>query len=569
MSTHKIPQRSLKLKAGIIIVILQVILRFVIPSLIPSATEIGVLGGMVFGLAFMVWWAFFSRAPRAERWGAIALMILVLIITSQLLDDSIGTAMMGMMFPSYAIPVLCPAFLIWAVATQRLAVRLRWILMVLTITISCGAWTLVRSDGITGLSVADFTWRWAETAEERLIAKSDDTIMLGTSTTTTMNTEAEWPGFRGPGRDGIVHGTSISSDWSASPPEEMWRQAIGPGCSSFAIHGSYFYTQEQLGEDELVSCYELETGNPVWKHHDAARFWDSHAGAGPRSTPTLANGRVYTCGATGIVNVLNAEDGSVLWTRNAATDIKAETREWGFTSSPLVTGNVVIVALAGTPVAYDAGTGDLKWTGDDGGSGYSSPHLMTIDGVDQVLFMSENGAMSLAPNDGNLLWEYPWPQPDRILQPAQVPNGDVLLNTGGGKGMKRMKISKGSEGWSLVERWTSVELKSFFNDIAIHNGHAYGFSGPFLRSINLADGTRNWKGGRYGGQLILLADQDLLIILSEKGEIALVGATPEKFNELSKMPAIEGKTWNHPAMAGNILLVRNSFEMVAYQLSNL
>ncbi len=316
----------------------------------------------------------------------------------------------------------------------------------------------------------------------------------------------------------------------------------------------------------MVSCYNLTTGEPVWKHYDEARFWESHAGAGPRSTPTLRGDRVYTCGATGIVNVLRASDGILVWSRNAATDIDAEARKWGFTSSPLVFENVVIIALAGTLVAYHANTGDHLWTSSDGGSGYSSPHLMTIDGIDQVLMMNQKGAVSLNPDNGKQLWEYPWPYPDRIIQPGQTPDGDILLNTGGGEGMKRLKISKGSENWTFEERWTSTQLKSFFNDFAIHNGHAYGFNGPFLESISLADGTRNWKGKRYGGQLILLADQDLLIILSEKGEIAMVGANPEKFKEFSKMQAIEGKTWNHPAMAGNILLVRNSMEMVAYRM---
>jgi outer membrane protein assembly factor BamB len=232
-----------------------------------------------------------------------------------------------------------------------------------------------------------------------------------------------------------------------------------------------------------------------------------------------------------------------------------------------VVGDVVIVAVAGSLIAYDLVTGDPLWFGPEGGSGYSSPHLLTIDGVEQILLMNGVGAISVAPADGTLLWELPWPQDDRILQPALTADGDVLLNTGGAKGMRRIAVSQGSHGWTIEERWKSVQLKSFFNDFVVHKDHAFGFVGPSLACIDLEDGKRKWKGGRYGGQIVLLADQDLLLVLSEKGELALVEAVPEQLTELARFPAIEGKTWNHPVLVGDILVVRNSQEMVAFRLS--
>jgi len=565
LSEDKTQQKPLRLKAGVIIAILTILVRFGIPAVIPEAAAVGVLGGLLGGLLVMIWWAFFSRAPRTERWVAVVLMIVAMIATSLIIHESLSTGMRGMMFPAYALPVLTTAFVIWAVATRHLANKLRWALMIVTILLFCGMWALVRSDGISGHSVADFSWRWAETAEEQLLARTGNESMELSSNTAAIDTEAEWPGFRGAGRDGVAYGTRISTDWSASPPTEIWRQAIGPGCSSFAVHGNLIYTQEQRGEEEVVSCYSLTTGKPVWKHSDNARFWDSHAGAGPRSTPTLKGGLVYTFGATGILNVLDAKDGAVVWSQNAATDTNAEIPEWGFTSSPLVTGDVVVVALAGMLVAYDLVSGDLRWMGADGGFGYSSPHFFEINGIPQVLLMNDVGAISVAPDNGSLLWEYPWPHTDRILQPARTDDGDLVLSTGGGKGMRRLKVTVGPGGWNIEERMSSVQLKSFFNDFVVHEDLAFGFSGPFVECVDIVEGGRKWKSGRYGGQLILLADQDLLVVLTEKGEIALIKATPDKFTELARFPAIEGKTWNHPVVVGDILLVRNSQEMAAFR----
>ena len=197
----------------------------------------------------------------------------------------------------------------------------------------------------------------------------------------------------------------IRTDWSASPPVEMWRRAIGPGWSSFAVDGDFLYTQEQRGEDEVVACYRVSTGEPVWRHRDPVRFWESNGGAGPRGTPAIGNGRVYSFGATGILNALDARNGAVVWSRNAATDTEVATPFWGFSSSPLVLDDIVIVAASGRLAAYDAATGKPRWLGPTGGAGYSSPHLMTIDGVTQVLLQRGARTTSVAPADGTMLWE--------------------------------------------------------------------------------------------------------------------------------------------------------------------
>ena len=363
----------------------------------------------------------------------------------------------------------------------------------------------------------------------------------------------------------------IETDWAKSPPVAIWRRPIGPGWSSFAVAGDLLYTQEQRGEDEVVTAYRMTTGEPVWRHRDAARFYESNAGAGPRGTPTLSNGRLYTLGATGILNALDASSGAVVWSRNPVTDTGVTIPVWGIASSPLVVNGMVVVAASGRLAGYDAATGKPRWFRPTGGGGYSSPHLTTIGGVTQILLLSGGGAIGVAPADGAVLWQHAlWESATGIVQPATV-DGDLLIAAAdamGGIGMRRLAIAHGPGGWTAEERWTSRGLKPYFNDFVVHKGHAFGFDGSILSCIDVKDGARKWKGGRYGsGQLVLLADQDLLLVTSEEGELALVSATADKFTELARVPALEGKTWNHPVLVGDVLLVRNGQEMAAFRLS--
>src|SRR5687767_11669163 len=562
-------RKPLRLWPGALFAALLLLSMFVLPYVAPEAVLYGMLVGAVCALAILVWWVFFSRASWAERLGVVVLMGVAVVAARLVVHESIAGAGMGIMFPVYGVISSCVALVAGLVVGRRLSDRWRRAVLAAFILLACGAWALVRTGGITGEADSELAWRWSQTAEERLLSMAEaEPAARALLPPATVEAGAEWPGFRGPERDGVARGVRIATDWKATPPVEMWRRPVGPGWSSFAVRGDRFYTQEQRGEHEVVACYNASDGRPLWIHRDAVRFYESNGGAGPRGTPTLGDGRVYTLGATGILNALKADDGSVVWSRDAAADTKTKTPSWGFSGSPLVLDDSVVIAAGGTLAAYDRATGEPRWFGPQAGCCYSSPHLATLGGVRQIVLMNGPGALGVAPADGKVLWQYSMPTGGRIVQPALTADGDLLLAQGEGGDLYRVAVAQGADGWQVEERWSSFGLKPYFSDFVVHKGHAYGFDNGKIACIDLKDGAHKWEGGKYGsGQLVLLSEQDVLLLVSEQGELALVGATPERFEELARFPAIKGKTWNHPVLAGDMLLVRNAEEMAAFRLT--
>jgi outer membrane protein assembly factor BamB len=586
--------RPLQLWPGVVFAALQCLGWFLVPVLLPDQAVFGLFAAVLGAVAIVLWWTFFSRAQWRERLGIIALMVVSVVVTSRLLHASVAGAGMGMMFFFLAPTLMAFTLVLGVLAGRRFGVGACRAVIAASVLIGAGFWTLLRTDGVVGAGGFDFHWRWTPTAEERLLAQATDEpkpalpeAVAAAAAEPVPETPAavdkaaapvvidrphvpEWPGFRGANRDSVLRGVRIDTDWTASPPVQIWRRAVGPGWSSFAVDDDIIYTQEQRGEEEMISAYRLNSGQPVWRHRDRVRFWESNGGPGPRGTPTLHDGRLYAAGATGLVNALDARTGALLWSHNGATDTGAKLPEWGFSSSPLVIDDLVIVATSGRLVAYDIATGKMRWTEKSKGGSYSSPHLMTIDGVTQVVLVNGGGASSFAPDTGKVLWEHDWPG-GAIVQPAVIANGNMLISSNdmmGGVGTRRIAVTQPAGGWKVEERWTSNGLKPYYNDLVIHKGHAYGFDGSILAAVDLEDGKRKWKGGRYGnGQLLLLPDQDLLLVLSEEGELALVKATPDQFSEVARFKAIEGKTWNHPVLVRDIVLVRNGEEMAAFRLT--
>ncbi len=589
-----------------VIVALFAALVFLGPVLFPDAGLtpglLGMIGGVGSALLITLWWLVFSRARWFERLGALAVIAIGVALTQMAVDPSIAGGAQGMLGYIFGFASFAFALAVWAVATSRMTDRTRRMLLVpVLLLVGCLPMLAIRTEGVYGGGFVLHA-RWTPTPEELLLANVNDEpkpipapmveapteaapaaaapaapVAAGVAVPAELaapvvaaSLPAEWPGFRGPNRDSVVRDVRINTDWSATPPVQMWRRPIGPGWSSFSVRGDILYTQEQRGDDEIVAAYKVSTGEPVWRHRDPIRFYESNGGAGPRGTPTIDGTRVFAMGATGMLNALDAATGRVLWAHNASVDARRDVPMWGISSSPLVVGDVVIVAPSGTLTAYDIKTGAHRWTGPPHGGSYSSPQLVTIDGVLQVLILSAPGAVSVNPADGKLLWEHKW-EGGAIVQPAIISEGDMLINAMGGTGgfgTRRIVIKHSGTEWTSEERWTSNGLKPYFNDLVVHKGHAFGFDGSILSCIDLADGKRKWKGGRYGnGQMLLLADQDVLLVLSEEGELALVSATPDSFKEIARIPALNAKTWNHPVIVGNVLLIRNGEEMAAFRLS--
>jgi outer membrane protein assembly factor BamB len=338
------------------------------------------------------------------------------------------------------------------------------------------------------------------------------------------------------------------------------------------VIGDHVYTQEQRDDREAVVCYQASTGTEIWVHEDTGRFWEGVSGAGPRATPTFDDGRVFTLGATGILNCLDAGTGRCLWQHDIAAESGAKTPLWGFASSPLVADGHVIVFGGGESqrslLAYRIESGDLVWAAPGSPGSYSSPQLATLAGKPQCLMLGDGGLSSVDPATGTVLWQTGMATPGapRVVQPHQI-GPTQLVGTLGMTGLALIDVAHDGESWKANQIWTSTQMKPEFPDLVVHKGHAYGFDGSIFCCLDLATGNRAWKGGRYGrGQVMFLAEQALLLVLSESGEAILLAANPTRHEELGRFRVLEGKTWNHPVIVRDRLYVRNAEEMACYEL---
>jgi outer membrane protein assembly factor BamB len=534
--------------------------------------------GALFVLLISIWWLANWTIGLADRlWVFLALIIgaTTAAVVSQKTLTVPGLLFAGLP-PAFSILAVGPLVLRWLSprhlrAGLILALSLMWIYF-----------SLLRMDGLSGDLQANLRWRWSPRNEDAYVAErareaetdadSADEVSSAIAAGPIEVGPGDWPVFRGPGQNGEVRGIEIPTDWDAAPPELVWRQKIGPAWSSMIVVGGRLFTQEQVGEVEAVVCLDAATGRRIWSHDDAVRFWDSQSGAGPRATPTFAAGAIYAQGATGILNCLDAVTGDVKWSRDIMKDSAAPLPMWGFSSTPLVRENLVIVFAGGADgkglLAYRADDGEPAWTAATGPVSYTSAQPAELGGSSQVLLLSDAGLIGVETASGKVAWEYEAPGHGvwRAVQPAVLGPDTVLLGSED-LGTVSLEVRERDGAWSAKRRFASRAMKPGYNDFVVRDGCAYGFDGGIFCCIDVETGKRRWKGGRYGhGQVLLLADQGLLLVTSERGEAVLLEASPEAHRELGRFQAVEGKTWNHPAIADGRLYVRNDEQIACYRL---
>ncbi len=380
-----------------------------------------------------------------------------------------------------------------------------------------------------------------------------------------------WTDYRGPRRNGIYDQRPLNLDWPSDGPPELWRQQVGGGYASMVVADSLVYTLEQRRNREVVAAYAQEDGRQVWEHAWNSRFSESMGGDGPRATPTWSDGRLYALGANGDLVCLVASDGKLLWSRNILRDAGASNLTWGMAGAPLVVEGMVVVVAGGrngkSIFAYDEQSGDVRWSALDDKAGYVSPQVATLAGRRQLVIVTGTRVLGASLDDGSELWSREWrtSYDANCAQPLVVDESHVFVSSGYGHGAALLRIAAADGRFSVEEVWFNRNMKNKFNPSVLVDEVVYGLDEGILAALNVRTGERLWKNGRYRYGQLLYADGHLIVI-SEDGDLALVEANREEFRELVRFESIPGKTWNVPAIADGLLLVRNQTEMVAYDL---
>ena len=453
---------------------------------------------------------------------------------------------------------------------------------------------------VAGVGIAGFTrvLHFSGSMVPRLAAGEGEIEPPSTQATTkgaNLATTApdDFSQFLGPERSGWIAGPALSSDWQSAPPKQLWKRAVGAGWSAFAAVNGFAVTLEQRRGEEWVVCYEIESGTPVWGHAIEARHENALGGIGPRSTPTIHEGRVYALGATGVLRCLDGATGKLLWSDDlrARYGVTAEEDEqlvmWGRAASPLIVARMVIVpgggpaAKAKNLVAFDLETGRLVWESenltDDGMAdqiAYASPSLATLAGRQQILIVNESTASGHDLTTGRRLWSHPWPGHSNAnasaSQAVPIEPNRVLLSKGYSGGAELIELSPESgDELNVKSVWKIPRvLQTKLSNVVVQGGHAFALSEGILECVEVASGQRRWKSGRYGhGQILGVGE--LILVLSEEGDLHLVELNPNKFVQLGSIQALSGKTWNNLCLYGKRLLIRNAEEAACFELPSI
>lgn len=543
-----------------------------------------------------------TPTPRLRWWPAAVVLLLTatVVVWTQIRFADDETWRILSLYNTLPLPAL--GLSAWWMFFSRQTWRAKWTGVGVGVGAIAIFFALVRLDGFDGVMHPQFSWRWSPTAEQRAIAHrkareaemataapvttpaSPETPVEPTQLTPLVPGPDDSPEFRGVHRDGVVTGWKVRPDVLAgTAPKQLWRQPIGPAWSGFAVVGEFAFTQEQREANECVVCIEAATGREVWVHSDPIRFEEIPSGVGPRATPTLADGRIYTVGGTGLLNCLDARTGKKLWSVALLEKPLEQTTSWGTAPSPLVWGDLVI-AIAGKGVpegadaaknqgippvrAFDRLTGEPRWSGGTGPGSYAAPARGTLLGREQLLVFGGTHLQGLDVTSGEVLWTFPWTNAPKVNAALPIPldEATLVIGSGYGTGGARLKFDGSTTPWTPRVEWKSSDMKLKFNDAVRLGGHLYGLDEGILACVDLATGKKTWKKGRYGyGQLMLVGD--LLVVTAESGEVALVAADPQAHRELARHKLIDGTCWNQPTLAGGRLFVRSDAEAACYEFA--
>ena len=484
-------------------------------------------------------------------------------------------------------PVLVLAMLLslaWFTLFSGFSRARRWAVCGIAVALLAAFAGAVRLEGLTGNIYPILSWRWTPQPRDREPAPPT----LDNSARADLSARSlDFPQFGGPNRDFAVRGVKLARDWTAQPPKELWRQPIGAGWSGFAIVNAYAVTLEQRGAQELVTCYRVTTGELIWSHSTQTRYEDAlPGGPGPRSTPTIYQGRVYALGATGKFHCLDGATGTVVWQKDLLKEFGLTSRDehnlvlYGRSNSPLIVDDLVIVPAGGPSensrsslAAFSQDYGALVWKGGHHNISHSSPALATLAGRRQILSVNEDYVSGYDPKTGAELWQFDWPGTTianaNVSQAVPVEPDRVFVSKGYGGGAMLVQLLANKNGTFETKQiyHKPANMKTKYTNVTIKDGYVYGLSDGYLECMELVSGRRVWREGHYSHGQILRVD-DLLLVMSEQGELSLVEATPDNpKNVFGNLQALTGLTWNNLALSGPYLLVRNAQEAACYKLA--
>jgi outer membrane protein assembly factor BamB len=384
--------------------------------------------------------------------------------------------------------------------------------------------------------------------------------------------ESDWPRWRGPHRDGVSRETGLLDAWPEGGPPALWRIPLGAGFSAVSVADGKAYTMYGTDTDERVVCVDAATGRILWEIRSGPLL-NNEYGDGPRATPTIEEGRVYTHGATGSLCCLEADTGKTIWRFDTLERFGAENLDFGLSASPVILGKTLVVVVGGQEgkslVAVDKTNGKVLWTSLSDKGGYSTPLPIQVNGAPQLVVLTGQAIVGVAPADGRELWRHPWITTlDANVATPILHDRHLFVASGYGTGCALFELSAAGGAAKADKRWANKNMKNYFSTCVLLDGHLYGFNNTLLTCMEFSTGEVRWRQRGFNRGSVLAADGKL-IVLGERGTLALADASPEQYKEISRVEGIlEAKTWTVPTLAGGRLFLRNEKELLCLRLAD-